>query len=43
MRACFVLARVHTPSSTVIDVYKEREGERERVMEREREIKRERG
>ena len=36
MRACFMLARVCTPSSTVRDIYKESEGERENEIERKR-------
>ncbi len=38
MRACFMLARVCTPSSTVRERDKESERERGREREREREI-----
>ncbi len=43
MRACFMLARVPTPSSPVIERERKREKERERKRVKKRERKRERG
>jgi hypothetical protein len=42
LRACFMLAKVHMPTSLVIERERERERDREREREREREKERKR-